>query len=81
MNAPTHRPVPATTPVSAMDHPRRMIIKSKVVVIGRLSRHLAVLRANEDAVNEIKQTSTTGKLPVGALTYAVHHQQNLQVST
>ena len=52
---------------------RRLVIKKKVIAIGKLSRQLSVLRENPEMVKEIKNMN--GKLPVGTL---AHGEQGLR---
>ncbi|KAI9496427.1 hypothetical protein BDB00DRAFT_808849 [Zychaea mexicana] len=45
---------------------RRLVIKKKVIAIGKLSRQLSVLRENPEVVKEIKRMNGS-KLPLGTL--------------
>ncbi|KAI9244825.1 hypothetical protein BDA99DRAFT_528758 [Phascolomyces articulosus] len=57
-----------TTPSSNIlaNRHRRLVIKKKVIAIGKLSRQLSVLRENPDMVKEIKRLNGS-KLPLGTL--------------
>ncbi|CAO3597128.1 unnamed protein product [Absidia cylindrospora] len=53
--------------------PRRQIIKKKVIAIGKMSKHFAVLREHPNLVSELKSLNG-GKLPLGVL---AHGEQGL----
>ena len=46
---------------------RRMVIKHKIMAVGRMSRVFHVLREEAERVSELKIASGTGKLPYGTL--------------
>ncbi|CDS08074.1 hypothetical protein LRAMOSA02023 [Lichtheimia ramosa] len=46
---------------------RRLIIKRKIMAIGRMSRAYTVLREHSELVSELKHLSAGGKLPQGTL--------------
>ncbi|CAO3587009.1 unnamed protein product [Absidia cylindrospora] len=52
--------------VLANNQHRRQIIKKKVMAIGKMSKHFAVLREHPQLVAELKQLNG-GKLPLGVL--------------
>lgn len=50
------------------DYPeRRMVIKNKILAVGRMSRVFHVLREEAERVSELKVATGTGKLPYGTL--------------
>lgn len=46
---------------------RRVVIKNKILAVGRMSRVFALLREEAERVSELKSASGTGKLPYGSL--------------
>lgn len=46
---------------------RRMVIKNKILAVGRMSRVFHVLREEAERVSELKIASGTGRLPYGTL--------------
>lgn len=60
-------------PVEGMDDEdgeaaeRRVVIKNKILAVGRMSRVFALLREEAERVSELKSTNGTGKLPYGQL--------------
>lgn len=59
-----------TTPTAAqMDEQaeKRIVIKNKILAVGRMSRVFALLREEAERVSELKSASGNGKLPYGSL--------------
>ncbi|KAK0566772.1 3',5'-cyclic-nucleotide phosphodiesterase (PDEase) (3':5'-CNP) [Tilletia horrida] len=46
---------------------RKVVIKNKILAVGRMSRVFALLREEAERVSELKSASATGKLPYGTL--------------
>lgn len=46
---------------------RRVVIKNKILAVGRMSRVFALLREEAERVSELKSSNGTGKLPYGQL--------------
>lgn len=46
---------------------RRVVIKNKILAVGRMSRVFALLREEAERVSELKSANGTGKLPYGQL--------------
>ncbi|KZV99238.1 Metallo-dependent phosphatase [Exidia glandulosa HHB12029] len=51
---------------------RRRAIKNKILAVGRINRVFTLLREESERVSELKDGSTTGKLPYGALGLGVN---------
>ncbi|KAI8065262.1 serine/threonine-protein phosphatase 2B catalytic subunit A1 [Gongronella butleri] len=50
---------------------RRMVIRNKIMAVGKMSRVFSVLRENSERVMELKSLSPSGKLPLGTLALGV----------
>ncbi|KAL9541640.1 3',5'-cyclic-nucleotide phosphodiesterase (PDEase) (3':5'-CNP) [Mucor atramentarius] len=50
---------------------RRIVIRNKIMAVGKISRVFSVLRENSERVTELKSLSPTGKLPLGTLALGV----------
>ncbi|KAI8891227.1 serine/threonine protein phosphatase 2B catalytic subunit [Backusella circina FSU 941] len=50
---------------------RKMVIRNKILAIGKISRVYAVLRENSERVMELKSLSPSGRLPLGTLALGV----------
>jgi serine/threonine-protein phosphatase 2B catalytic subunit len=61
--------VPAATPEEIEQ--RKMVIRNKILAIGKISRVYAVLRENSERVMELKSLSPSGRLPLGTLALGV----------
>jgi hypothetical protein len=52
---------------TALDAQRRQIIKRKVLAIGKMSRSYTLLKEHPELIQQLKNISLNGKLPVGTL--------------
>ena len=50
---------------------RRIVIRNKIMAVGKISRVFSVLRENSERIMELKSLSPTGKLPLGTLALGV----------
>lgn len=60
---------PSNSPEDAEQ--RRIVIRNKIMAVGKMSRVFSVLRENSERVTELKSLSPTGKLPLGTLALGV----------
>jgi serine/threonine-protein phosphatase 2B catalytic subunit len=58
-------------PVTDDAEQRRIVIRNKIMAVGKMSRVFSVLRENSERVTELKSLSPTGKLPLGTLALGV----------
>ncbi|GAA5811029.1 hypothetical protein MFLAVUS_004458 [Mucor flavus] len=50
---------------------RKMVIRNKILAIGKISRVYSVLRENSERITELKSLSPSGRLPLGTLALGV----------
>ncbi|KAI9317237.1 serine/threonine-protein phosphatase 2B catalytic subunit A1 [Dichotomocladium elegans] len=50
---------------------RRVVIKNKILAVGKMSRVFSILRENSEQVMELKSISPTGKVPLGTLALGI----------
>lgn len=60
---------PSTPTAAQIDEQaeKRVVIKNKILAVGRMSRVFALLREEAERVSELKSASGSGKLPYGSL--------------
>lgn len=60
---------PSTPTAAQIDEQaeKRMVIKNKILAVGRMSRVFALLREEAERVSELKSASGSSKLPYGSL--------------
>ncbi|KAI8075131.1 serine/threonine-protein phosphatase 2B catalytic subunit A1 [Gongronella butleri] len=62
---------PTKVKLSEEAEQRRMVIRNKILAVGKISRVYTILRENSERVMELKSLSPSGKLPVGTLILGV----------